>query len=509
MKNETYKTGIIYCRVSSQEQTLGTSLEMQKKQCIEYAVRNGIEIVVEPFMEEGESAKTANRTQFKKALNYCMDKKNKVGFFIVHKLDRFARNQDDHAMTQAVLKKFGVKLRSVTEQIDDTPVGRAMEGVLSVFAEFDNNVRAARSKSGMQEKVSDGFWVWAAPFGYKRLIKGGNLVPDEPRSDYVRLAFKEFSTGTHSFASLAKYLSDRGMRRPNGSKPTESFMQSLISNRIYSGVMCVWGGEYKGKFEPLIDEELFWKCQPSAVKRASMKKRAKENGNFPLRKFAICSECSKPLTGSASTGCKGTKYLYYHHHKQDCLLASSIPKDVLEAAFVSLLRKISPTAKYEQLFKAIVRDVWQKNYQELDKNNSTIRKDIEKIEKDRQEIFDLHRARIYSDDDFIEQKRKIDEKMWEKRQLLQDNQVEEFDMDSMLYFSFEFIRDGATTWKSLENFPVLRSQFQKQIFPKNIIFDGNKFETSELSIIHKLNQESDGENTDLVTPRRVELRLTD
>lgn len=178
MENKPTKTGIIYCRVSSAEQVDNTSLESQERYCREYAKREGVEIITDPFIEKGESAKTANRTEFIKAINFCSNKKNEVGYFIVYKLDRFARNQNDHVATQATLRRYGVALRSVTEPINETPIGRVMEGIISVFAEFDNNVRTERSKGGMLEQVKKGFWPWREPIGFYRPYRGSNIVPD-------------------------------------------------------------------------------------------------------------------------------------------------------------------------------------------------------------------------------------------------------------------------------------------------------------------------------------------
>ena len=139
--------------MSSTEQVENTSLESQERLCKEYAKREEIDILT-VFVERGESAKTADRTEFKNAINFCVNKKNEVNYFIVYKLDRFARNQTDHVSVQAILKKLGVSLRSATERIDETPMGRVTEGILSVFAEFDNNVRTERSKGGMMENVT-------------------------------------------------------------------------------------------------------------------------------------------------------------------------------------------------------------------------------------------------------------------------------------------------------------------------------------------------------------------
>src|SRR3989338_2360762 len=110
--------GIIYCRVSSQDQTKGTSLEGQLKACEEYAKEKGIE-VVETFIERGESATAANRTELIKALDLCRDYKGAIAYFIVWKIDRFARNIIDHFALKAQLAKLGVRIYSVTEPIND------------------------------------------------------------------------------------------------------------------------------------------------------------------------------------------------------------------------------------------------------------------------------------------------------------------------------------------------------------------------------------------------------
>src|SRR5713226_401603 len=114
----SYKTGILYCRVYSKEQIENTSLESQERDCREYATKNNI-LILDVYVDKGESAMTADRTEFIKAISFCTNKKNKVDYFIVYKLDRFARNQDDHVMVRAKLKHSGTELRSVTEPIDD------------------------------------------------------------------------------------------------------------------------------------------------------------------------------------------------------------------------------------------------------------------------------------------------------------------------------------------------------------------------------------------------------
>ncbi|MFH2000221.1 MAG: recombinase family protein [Planctomycetota bacterium] len=155
-------TCVAYCRVSSKEQVEGTSLETQEKQCREFAERSGWN-VLQVFVELGESAKSADRTEFNKAIAFCNKKKNSVGYFVVYKLDRFARNQEDHVIVRGILRRSGTELRSATEKIDESPMGKAMEGIMSVIAELDNNVRTVRTTEGMIQRVHEGIWVWLPP----------------------------------------------------------------------------------------------------------------------------------------------------------------------------------------------------------------------------------------------------------------------------------------------------------------------------------------------------------
>ena len=128
-----------------------------------------------------------------KAINFCSDKKSHVDYFIVYKLDRFARNQVDHITVRETLKKYKTELKSVTEPISDICSGKMMESMLSAFAEFDNNIRTERSVNGMRERIKQGVWVWQSPIGYYRTEKKANISPDPKFAPYIRTIFEEYS----------------------------------------------------------------------------------------------------------------------------------------------------------------------------------------------------------------------------------------------------------------------------------------------------------------------------
>ena len=90
--------GVIYTRVSTDEQIKGTSLEFQEEHCRKYCEQKGIEVAA-VFREEGETAKDLNlknRKKFLEGLDFCRKNKGKIQAFVVLRIDRFARNTEDH-----------------------------------------------------------------------------------------------------------------------------------------------------------------------------------------------------------------------------------------------------------------------------------------------------------------------------------------------------------------------------------------------------------------------------
>src|ERR1700730_5750546 len=496
MEASSQKTGIIYCRVSSKDQIENTSLESQERHCREFAKKHDISIL-DVYVDKGESAKTADRTEFLKAIAFCRNKNNRVDYFIVYKIDRFARNQDDHVLVRATLRRSGTELRSASEPINESPVGRAMEGMISVFAEFDNNVRTERTKGGMLERIKKGVWVWGAPLGYYRPERG-NIVPDPKAAPLIRLIFEEWTKGTHSYQTLAKLTARKGLRTRRGKTPCAQLMEKILKNPIYCGIIDMWGEQYKGSFEPIVSEELFSRCNGRYKRMPRFIHRSPSNPEFPLRRLTVCATCHLSLTGSFSTGRKGVRYPYYHHHRQNCPKAQYIPKETFEQDFVEYLESITPDRQYEKLFKAVVLDIWKNNYATLDEENNKLRNAIKRLEDERQRVFDLHRSGTYSNEEFLEQKKRENQLIAEKVRVIQHKHVEEFNMEEALDYCFKFVRNTAATWLRLGPKYDVRLRFQQMIFEKNIRFDGTEFGTTDLSPIYKLNQEFDGQKSTLV-----------
>ncbi len=255
---------VIYVRVSTKEQTENLSLPTQLRACEEYCRRQGYEIL-ERFHEEGESAKTTDRSQLQALLKYCRTHKGKVHFVVVYNLTRFAREKYDHFALRAHLKSLGISLRSATEPIDDTSTGKLMEGVLAAFAQFDNDVRSDRTRAGMRAALELGRWTFPAPLGYLNAPKwsGKSLVHDPDRAELVKQAFEDLATGRYTKQEVIARATAAGLRSRKGLTLSPQSFGQMMRNPIYIGKVESpdYGVSARGDFEPLVDEATFYRAQ--------------------------------------------------------------------------------------------------------------------------------------------------------------------------------------------------------------------------------------------------------
>ena len=130
---------VSYLRVSTKEQAEkggsaeGFSIPAQREANQRKADQLGATIV-EEFVDAGESARKADRPELMRMIQYVT--KYKTNYCIVHKVDRLARNRADDVTIHLALKDAGVTLVSATENIDETPSGMLLHGIMSSIAEF-------------------------------------------------------------------------------------------------------------------------------------------------------------------------------------------------------------------------------------------------------------------------------------------------------------------------------------------------------------------------------------
>jgi DNA invertase Pin-like site-specific DNA recombinase len=149
---------VIYARVSTHDQN---TIPMQIKKCREYAkARNW---TVSHIMKDIASG-AKQRPQRDDILKLA--RKREIDTVIVWKLDRWGRSTSDVVGTLEELRELNVKFVSITEALDfSTAMGRAMSGLLSVFAEFERELIRERVKAGLEQARSKGVRLGRPPMG--------------------------------------------------------------------------------------------------------------------------------------------------------------------------------------------------------------------------------------------------------------------------------------------------------------------------------------------------------
>ena len=505
MNNKT-KQGIIYYRVSTKMQAEhGYSLDNQRVYCIDEAKHRNIKIIKE-FSDAGASAKTIDREGLQKMLSYCAENKNNIDYLIIYKIDRLSRNTEDYIAIKQILKSLKIELISVTEDINETPSGRFLANLMASVAQLDNDNKSQRVSDGMKNALEAGKWPHEAPIGYinKQSIAGVKSVEvDNKKYKYIKEIFDKYSTGNYTEEKIRKIVNKKGFRTKYGKKISSQLIHKVLVNKFYIGTMVSCKKDYQGLHKPIISEDIFYKCQKLLRGKKSIYKTGSKD--FPLRNFIICGKCNRPITGSYSTGKLGGKYPYYRCYNKQCPSKKSLAKKSIEEDFLSFLRDITPDDKYLRAFKVVLKDVWENRYKEVNKESELLKAKIKDLEKNKTRLIELVKDNILDADDFKQEYSIVKEDLLDKTNILNEAKVEEFDINDVIDYCFEFISNIPKHWKRLDYDKKLK--LQGLIFDENPIYKYPGFETQGLSLIFEQKKTYQDDKSLLVTLRGIEPRL--
>ncbi len=288
----------IYVRVSTQEQKLhGYSVQEQIGRLKSYSHALGYE---KPMIYNDAGYSGANMDRPALSMLITDVKAKKIEKVLVYKLDRLSRSQKDTLLLiEDIFLKNGCDFVSISENFDtSTPLGRAMIGILAVFAQLEREQIKERMTMGREARAKQGKYKgsFVHPIGYDYV--NGELIPNEIDKDLVKRVFEEYSTGKTS-RRIANELNAEGLYHKNG-KWLPCLPTRIVMSKTYIGYVKYNGEWFKGIHEPLVSEELFEKCQ-----RVHQRRLVDENfgsGGVPtsyLGGMIYCRWC-------------GAKYFKYH-----------------------------------------------------------------------------------------------------------------------------------------------------------------------------------------------------
>ena len=223
------KNVVIMCRVSSDEQAKGYSLDVQFEQLNNYCVRNDLNIV--KIYREDHSAKNFNRPEFNKFLEFVKKNKNVVDTLLITSWDRFSRNMTDSLIMFRTLEKYGISVHAIEQPIDmRIPENKAMMAFYLAMPEIDNDRRSIKIRGGIRAALKAGRWSRMAPIGYRNSRDENNkpIVLKSEKAKYILRAFKDFRDGKLQ-SDIIKDL------RANNVDVSKSSLSNLLRNPFYMG----------------------------------------------------------------------------------------------------------------------------------------------------------------------------------------------------------------------------------------------------------------------------------
>ena len=494
---------VIYCRVSTKEQVDNLSLPTQRKACEEYCRREGWE-VAQAFIEEGESAKTTDRTELKRMLAFCREHRKTVGIVCVYNLSRFSRNTGDHHALRGVLAGLGIMLKSATEPLDDSPTGKFMETIFSAVAQLDNDVKAERTRAGMKAALQLGRWTWQPPFGYTRGQRGGpSMIPHPEHAPAVRSAFTDFANGV-SKPEVLQRLKANGSVGHRCRQHTLKALDRMLRNALYAGrvEMPRWAISRMGDFELLVSEATCYLVQSRLAGRLARRTtHAKDHPDFPLRRVVRCGRCEgQGLTGAWSRGGSGKLFAYYECRR--CRLRAS--KADLEGAFVELLARLQPRPEFVRLFRAVVLDVWKRRETDAREERTRHERQVAVLRAKLDRLADLLTDGTVDAETYQRQRARLRERIAAAEVDLGDAVVEHLDVDAVLAFAEHVLVNAASVWEqaSAEHKLPLQSAF----FPDGRVGRANSNRRNVICV-QGVERALAGPEGHLASPTRFELVL--
>ena len=379
---------LLYARVSTDKQAQkGLSIPAQIEAMREYARRNNWRVIGH-FVDEGESAKTADRPQLKQLIQHCKENKD-VDMVIVHKIDRLARNLIDYATIKAILKQKGIRLVSVSEPFDDNPIGHLLENIIASISEWYSANLGEEIKKANRAKLKRGEWPHKPPIGYRSVKGEGDSrvkhLPDPKTAPLVRQAFELFSTGNHSLKTLSEEMHTRGLTTRYGRIYSRESIKKLLTRRFYIARLEWQGKEYKGKHKPVIERELFYRVQ-EVLRKRSADTGEKGKLEFLLRGIAYCRACDQKLTGEVHP--RGSYYRCIPNiHKAKCHQPYS-PVKLLDGQLEALYERLQPPRKLLELLKAEMEEIARRRKRIAQKEIKTLKKTIEDFENKEMKLLD-------------------------------------------------------------------------------------------------------------------------
>lgn len=317
--NEINKVAL-YVRVSTTSQLEeGYSVEEQKAKLESYCDIKDWHIY-KVYTDGGFSGSTTERPALEQLIKDAQSKL--FDTVLVYKLDRLSRSQKDTLyLIEDIFLKNNIEFVSLLENFDtSTPFGRAVIGLLSVFAQLEREQIKERMQLGKLGRAKAGkSMMWAkASYGYNYDKETGSMTVNE----YEALAVKEIFTSYLAGMSITKLRDKINGEYPKQPAWSYRTIRGILANPVYCGLNQYKGQTFQGTHKAIISLDDFEQTQRELAKR---QQTAKELSNprpfqakYMLSGLTQCGYCHAPLKvilgQKRKDGTRFKRYECYQRH---------------------------------------------------------------------------------------------------------------------------------------------------------------------------------------------------
>lgn len=284
----------LYIRVSTQEQANeGYSVGEQTDRLKKYAEAMGW-IVHKIYVDPGYSGGNTDRPGLKELIK---DVKNgELDKVVVYKLDRLSRSQKDTLiLIEDIFLANNVDFVSMSENFDtSTPIGRAVLGLLAVFAQLERDQIKERMGMGKEARAKEGKWHGGntQPIGYDYNPSTDLLEVNEYEALQINELYDLFLSGM-PYRTIETLFGEKGYKHKHGIWQCKT-MKAVIQNPLNIGFIKHRDELFPGVHDPIVDKEKFDKAQELMAHRAVIyEKHTRKTTGFTtyLGGMLVCKHC--------------------------------------------------------------------------------------------------------------------------------------------------------------------------------------------------------------------------
>ena len=309
-----------YCRVSTEEQISGTSLDTQRQAIEREAEHRGYELI-KVYSDEGISGAKYERPALQEMLKDAEQGKFEMVFYT--SLTRLSRSTEDVYQIMSRLDKAHVASWCIEDPSISTggKTGKLLLAVLSGISEFERESIKERCTSGLMSRWRSGMVIGTLPFGFEKDEDGKPRI-NETEAEIYRLIVKLYLTDRLSTKGIAAELTKRGIpTRKRSSRWAGPVIASMLGNPAYSGE-AILAPKQKGipfRFPQIISVKQ-WQDVHKRIEDQKVKPRRSKEGledRWLFNGYLYCGLCGSKI-GKSLQGSGDKPRLYYSCALKQC-----------------------------------------------------------------------------------------------------------------------------------------------------------------------------------------------